>query len=106
MWPISQCPMCPYNCLSVFPSDCPLACLPVCPLIFLQVSQAESLIEERDEEIRKVVETIAELASIMRDLSTLIVEQGTMLDRIDHNVTETAMKVSAAVQLWVACVCV
>jgi len=29
----------------------------------------------------------------MRDLSTLVVEQGTMLDRIDHNITETAIKV-------------
>jgi SNARE domain len=67
-----------------------LGCVP-------QVSQAEALIEERDEEIRKVVETIAELAQIMRDLSTLVVEQGTMLDRIDHNITETAMKVRVCV---------
>lgn len=58
-----------------------------------QVSQAEVLIEERDEEIRKIVETIAELAQIMRDLSTLVVEQGTMLDRIDSNITQAAVKV-------------
>lgn len=61
----------------------------------VQVSQAEVLIEERDEEIRKVVETIAELAQIMRDLSTLVVEQGTMLDRIDTNITQAAVKVRA-----------
>lgn len=51
------------------------------------------MVEERDEEIRKIVETIAELAQIMRDLSTLVVEQGTMLDRIDTNITQAAVKV-------------
>ncbi|KAI8470175.1 MAG: hypothetical protein J3K34DRAFT_458972 [Monoraphidium minutum] len=64
----------------------------------MKMSQAEALIEERDTEIRKVVETIVELATIMRDLSTLVVEQGTMLDRIDHNIQETAMKVEDGVQ--------
>ncbi|KIY99251.1 Syntaxin-43 [Monoraphidium neglectum] len=64
----------------------------------VKVSQAEALIEERDTEIRKVVETIVELAQIMRDLSTLVVEQGTMLDRIDHNIVETAMKVEEGVK--------
>ena len=44
----------------------------------------------------KVVEAIVELAQIMRDLSTLVVEQGTMLDRVDHNVTEAAMKARGA----------
>lgn len=63
-----------------------------------KVSQAEVLIEERDEEIRKIVETIAELAQIMRDLSTLVVEQGTMLDRIDTNITQAAVKVEEGVK--------
>jgi syntaxin 16 len=64
----------------------------------LQVAQAETLIEERDEEIRKVVETIVELAQIMKDLSVLVVEQGTMLDRIDANISQTAMKVEEGVK--------
>lgn len=64
----------------------------------MKMSQAESMVEERDQEIKKVVETIVELAQIMRDLSTLVVEQGTMLDRIDHNISETAMKVEEGVR--------
>lgn len=72
----------------------PHAAVLCCAVLAMQVSQAEVLIEERDEEIRKIVETIAELAQIMRDLSTLVVEQGTMLDRIDTNITQAAVKVS------------
>ena len=53
-----------------------------------QVSQAESMVAQRDEEIRKIVETIAELAQIMKDLSVLVVEQGTILDRWEHFVLE------------------
>jgi hypothetical protein len=29
----------------------------------------------------------------MRDLSTLVVEQGSMLDRVDRHITEAAVKV-------------
>jgi hypothetical protein len=50
----------------------------------------------------QVVETIAELAQIMRDLSTLVVEQGTMLDRIDGNIGQAAVKVGMRVvrRVW------
>lgn len=48
-----------------------------------QVTQSEHLVSERDEEISKIVETIGELAQIMKDLSVLVVEQGTILDRYD-----------------------
>lgn len=53
---------------------------------------------ERDTEIQKIVETITELAQIMRDLGALVVEQGTMLDRIDHNVQESAAKIEQGVK--------
>lgn len=62
-----------------------------------QVSQAESMVAQRDEEIRKIVETIAELAQIMKDLSVLVVEQGTILDRIDYNIEQVAQQVEAGV---------
>jgi syntaxin 16 len=53
---------------------------------------------ERDREIVKIVETITELAQIMRDLGALVVEQGTILDRIDCNIADTEVKITEGVR--------
>lgn len=74
------------------------------------------MILQRDEEIRKIVETICELAQIMGDLAQLITEQGTMVDRIEHNIQVRAdgtlsplLSLPPFLQLhcglWFACSC-
>ena len=59
------------------------------------VEISTALAEERGREIEHIVKTIVELAQIMRDLSALVVEQGTMLDRIDHNIQEASVKIES-----------
>ncbi|KAL0486814.1 SNARE syntaxin 16 [Acrasis kona] len=40
----------------------------------------------RDKELRDVLHSITELQELFGEFSSLVIEQGTMLDRIDHNV--------------------
>ncbi|XP_053250337.1 syntaxin-16 isoform X2 [Podarcis raffonei] len=56
------------------------------------VEQNTVLVEEREREIRQIVQSISDLNEIFRDLGSMIVEQGTVLDRIDYNVEQSCVK--------------
>ena len=53
---------------------------------------------EREKEIIKVAQSINELAQLFKELNVLVIEQGTILDRIDYNIEQTAVKVRQGVQ--------
>ena len=63
-----------------------------------QLQEAQSLTAQRDEEIQKIVETITDLTDIMKDLSVLVVEQGSILDRIDYNIEQVDESIEGAVK--------
>ena len=67
----------------------------------LQVQRSNTMIDEaiaRDQEVVKIIESVNELAAIMKDLSVLIIDQGTILDRIDYNVEQVATHVAEGVK--------
>ena len=62
------------------------------------VKQNTINIEQREEEIRSVVQSIADLSEIFKDLNQMVIEQGTVLDRIDYNIEQAVIETEAGLQ--------
>ena len=56
----------------------------------------DASIMQREREITEIAKGIIELADIFKELQTMVIDQGTMLDRIDYNVEQMSVHVKAA----------
>ncbi|BGP34601.1 t-SNARE affecting a late Golgi compartment protein 2 [Rhodotorula toruloides] len=56
-----------------------------------------SAIDHRTNEIHNIAQSIADLADMFKDLSSLVIDQGTLLDRVDYNVEQMSTEVKGAV---------
>lgn len=66
--------------------------------------QDDAVIAQREREINDIAKGIIELSDIFRELQTMVIDQGTMLDRIDYNVERMGTEVKSAQQeLKVVC---
>lgn len=60
------------------------------------VENNEALINQRDMEITSIVKSINGLASIFKEMQNMVIDQGTVLDRIDYNVEQTGIYIEEA----------
>ncbi|KAH8428387.1 t-SNARE syntaxin TLG2 [Aspergillus melleus] len=56
----------------------------------------DAAIMQREREINDIAKGIIELSDIFRELQAMVIDQGTMLDRIDYNVEKMGTEVKAA----------
>lgn len=52
-----------------------------------------TMVAQREQEINQIVRSIHELNEIFRDVAQMVVDQGTLIDRIDYNVEQTHIRV-------------
>ncbi|KAK9491720.1 t-SNARE [Lipomyces doorenjongii] len=59
-------------------------------------SSNDTVIRQREAEITQIAQGIIELADIFKELQTMVIDQGTLLDRIDYNIENMKVHVKAA----------
>ena len=52
----------------------------------------------RDRELTEIAKSIATLAELFKDLSSLVIDQGTLLDSVEYNIEQTAVHMNESVK--------
>ena len=62
------------------------------------VDSSERMISEREREIKELMKSLISLSEIFKELQVLVIDQGSILDRIDFNMTQVTAHTARAVE--------
>eukprot|EP00923_Selenidium_pygospionis_P060153 GHVN01105901.1.p2 GENE.GHVN01105901.1~~GHVN01105901.1.p2 ORF type:complete len:340 (+),score=47.39 GHVN01105901.1:2064-3083(+) len=62
----------------------------------MELESMDQDIDQRNDEIGKIAKSVAELHNVFKELSVLVIDQGTVLDRIDYNVEQVVSQTQQA----------
>lgn len=62
------------------------------------VDDLTEAVQSRDQEIAKIAQSIEELGAIFKELAVLVIDQGTILDRIDYNMEAVVEHTKTGIQ--------
>ena len=60
---------------------------------FFKMSDENNILQKRDNELNILLNSINDLAEIFKDMQSLVMEQGTILDRIDYNIESSIINI-------------
>lgn len=61
------------------------------------LATADRAFSEREREMLRLAQSVNELSQLFRELNVLVIEQGTLLDRIDYNLEQASTHVKSGV---------
>ena len=62
---------------------------------FLLTTDNNAALQQRDNQLNNLLNSVNDLAQIFKDMQTLVMEQGSILDRIDYNIDIAATNVTS-----------
>ena len=60
----------------------------------LMIDNSEVVLQRRDNELNHLLNSVNDLSQIFKDMQTLVMEQGSLLDRIDYNIDIASTKIT------------